>query len=72
MKNYRQVHIIAKDRGFIYEPIPNTPEFNSESEALVYWEYNKESILDANFYNDPIVIIRKEVNNVKTKDLYER
>jgi len=28
--------------------------------------------LDANFYNDPIVIIRKEVNNVKTKDLYER
>ena len=70
MKGYRQVHLIVKDRGFVYQTIPNTPEFHSESEALVYWEYNKESILDANFYNDPIVIIRKEVNNVKTKDLY--
>ena len=70
MKGYRQVHLIVKDRGFVYQPIPNTPEFHYESEALAYWEYNKESILEANFYNDPIVIIRKEVNNVKTKDLY--
>ena len=72
MKGYRQVHLIVKDRGFVYETVANTPEFHSESEALIYWDNNKNRILDANFYNDPIVIIRKEVNNVKTKDLYER
>jgi hypothetical protein len=72
MKGYRQVHLIVKDRGFVYQPVPNTPEFHSESEALVYWSNNKNRILEANFYNDPVVIIRKEVNNVKTKDLYER
>ena len=69
MKNYKQVHIIAKDRGFVYEPIPNTPEFHNEKEALDYWSYNQKNILDANFYNDPIVIIRREVNNVLAKEL---
>jgi hypothetical protein len=72
MKGYRQVYLIVKDRGFVYQPVADIPEFHKESDALRHWEYNKESILDANFYNDPIVIIRKEVNNVKTKDLYER
>jgi hypothetical protein len=69
MKNYKQVHIIAKDRGFIYEPLPNTPEFNNEKEALDYWVLNEIRVRDANFYNDPIVIIRREVNNVLAKEL---
>tara|TARA_R110001606_G_scaffold353580_1_gene504144 strand:+ start:508 stop:717 length:210 start_codon:yes stop_codon:yes gene_type:complete len=69
MKNYRQVHIIAKDRGFKYEPVPNTPEFNNEEEALDYWVLNEIRVRDANFYNDPIVIIRREVNNVLAKEL---
>jgi|TARA_R110002126_G_C10243393_1_gene481287 hypothetical protein len=67
MKNYRQVHIIAKDRGFVYEPFPNTPEFHDEKEALKYWLYNQNRIREANFYDDPIVIIRREVNNVLVK-----
>ena len=69
MKNYRQVHIIAKDRGFKYEPVPNIPEFHDEKEALDYWRYNQNSIKNANFYDDPIVIIRREVNNVLAKEL---
>ena len=69
MKNYKQVHIIAKDRGFIYEPLPNTPEFNNEKEALDYWVLNEIRVRDANFHNDPIVIIRREVNNVLAKEL---
>jgi len=69
MKNYRQFHIIVKDRGFKYELIANTPEFNNEKEALDYWAYNKTRIQDCNFYNDPIVIIRREVNNVLAKEL---
>ena len=70
MKNYRQVHIIAKDRGFTYEPIANTPEFNDLNSALTYWKYNKDKIEDCNFYKDPIVIIRREVNNVLAKELW--
>ncbi len=69
MKNYRQVHIIAKDRGFKYEPVPNTPEFHDEKDALEYWLYNQNKIKQANFYDDPIVIIRREVNNVLAKEL---
>jgi hypothetical protein len=72
MKSYKQVHLIAKDRGFVYEPVANTPEFHNEEEAFDYWSRNRITIQDLNFYNEPIVIIRKEVNNVKTKDLYER
>lgn len=70
MKKYRQVHIIAKDRGFKYEPLANTPEFNNEKEALDYWKYNKNGILDINFYDDPIVIIRKEITNIMSKEIY--
>jgi hypothetical protein len=70
MKNYRQVHIIAKDRSFKYEPIANIPEFNDLNSALTYWKYNKDEIEDCNFYKDPIVIIRREVNNVLAKELW--
>jgi len=70
MKNYRQVHIIAKDRSFKYEPIANAPEFNDLNSALTYWKYNKDEIEDCNFYKDPIVIIRREVNNVLAKELW--
>ena len=49
--------------------MPNTPDFNDESTALKYWESNKRIILDANFYNDTLVIIRKEVHNVCTTKL---
>jgi hypothetical protein len=70
MKNYRQVHIIAKDRGFTYEPVLNIPEFYNEKEALDYWGYNEKGISESNIYNDPIVIIRREVNNVLAKELW--
>ena len=70
MKGFEQIHIIARDRGFKYEPIANTPKFYNENDALKYWENNKFEILDSNFYNDPIVIIRKEISNTKTQDLY--
>tara|TARA_R110001606_G_scaffold234157_2_gene381791 strand:- start:221 stop:481 length:261 start_codon:yes stop_codon:yes gene_type:complete len=69
VKEFVQIHIIAKDRGFKYEKMPNTPDFNDESTALKYWESNKRIILDANFYNDTLVIIRKEVHNVCTTKL---
>ena len=70
MKNYRQVHIIVKDRGFVYEPVLNTPEFYNEKEALDYWVRNEKRISESNIYNDPIVIIRREVNNVLVKELW--
>ena len=70
MKNYRQVHIIAKDRGFVYEPVLNTPEFYNEKEALDHWAHNEKRISESNIYNDPIVIIRREVNNVLVKELW--
>jgi len=70
MKKYKQVHIIAKDRGFKYEPLADTPEFHNEKEALDYWQYNKNRILDINFYDDPIVIIRRETSNVMSKEIY--
>tara|TARA_B100001059_G_C17826833_1_gene581929 strand:- start:2304 stop:2513 length:210 start_codon:yes stop_codon:yes gene_type:complete len=69
MKGYKQVHLIVKDRGFVYEPVPNTPEFHNEESALVYWQNNRINIQDANFYNDPIVIIRREINNITVKNL---
>lgn len=69
VKNYKQVHIIAKDKNFKYEQIANTPEFDNEQAAMKYWLSNKESIIDSNFYNDPIVIIRKEESYVRVKNL---
>ena len=69
MKGYKQTHLIVKDRGFVYEQVQNTPEFHNEQAALVYWQNNRIKIQDSNFYNDPIVIIRREVNNVTVKNL---
>ena len=69
MKGYKQAYIIAKDRSFKYEPIADTPEFNNEKEALDYWACNKTRIQDCNFYDDPIVIIRREINTVTVKNL---
>jgi len=69
VKGFIQVHIIAKDRGFKYEKVPNTPDFNDERTALKYWEANKDSITEANFYDDHLVIIRKEIHNVCTTKL---
>lgn len=69
MKGYKQVHLIVKDRGFVYEQVQNTPEFHNEEAALVYWKNNRITIQDLNFYNDPIVIIRRETNNVTVKSL---
>lgn len=69
VKGFIQVYIIAKDRGFKYEKIADTPDFNDESAALTYWEANKERLIDTNFYNDSLVIIRKEIHNVCTREL---
>jgi len=70
MKKYSQVYIIVKDRGFKYEPIANIPKFYKKKEALDYWKYNEDRILDTNFYDDPIVIIRRETNNIMSKEVY--
>tara|TARA_R110002153_G_scaffold101349_3_gene237514 strand:- start:3553 stop:3768 length:216 start_codon:yes stop_codon:yes gene_type:complete len=69
MKSYKQVHLIAKDRSFKYEPIANAPEFNDLNSALAYWKYNKDEIEDCNFYKDPIVIIRREIHTVIEREL---
>jgi len=69
MKGYKQTHLIVKDRGFVYEQVHNTPEFHNEQDALAYWQNNRITIQDLNFYNDPIVIIRREENNVTVKSL---
>ena len=53
-----------------YEPFLNTPEFYNEKEALDYWGYNEKRISESNIYNDTIVIIRREVNNVLAKELW--
>lgn len=66
VKGFTQIHIIAKDRGFKYEKVADTPDFHDEGSALKYWEYNRSKINDANFYDDPIVIIRKEIHSVCT------
>lgn len=69
VKGFQQIHIIAKDRGFKYDKVPDTPEFYNEGDALKYWEAHKHKINDANFYNDPIVIIRREIHSVTVKEL---
>lgn len=69
VKGFIQIHVIAKDRGFKYEKIADTPDFNGESAALKYWEANKERLIDTNFYNDEIVIVRKEIHNTCIKRL---
>jgi len=69
MKGYKQIHLIARDRSFKYEPIENIPEFYDKNEALKYWKYNEKRIMDSNFYGDPIVIIRREIHSVVEKEL---
>jgi len=69
MKSYKQFYKIARDRGFVCEPVANTPEFSHAEEALVYWKYNAKRIHDSNFYNDPTVLIRREVHTVIEKEL---
>lgn len=69
MKCYKQVHLIVKDKGFVYQLIKDIPEFYSEKDAEMYWHNNRITIQDSNFYNDPIVIIRREINNVTVKSL---
>ena len=69
MKEFKQVHIIAFNRRYKYDKIPNTPDFYSEGDALKYWDNNKIRILDSNFYNESIVVIRKEIHCVEVKEL---
>lgn len=69
MKGYKQIHLIARDRSFKYEPIENIPEFYDKAAALDYWKYNEKNIMDSNFYKDPIVIIRREIHTVLEKEL---
>ena len=69
MKRYQQVHLLCYDRGFRYEPVPNVRAFHSLGEVEDYAKNNMAHIQDCNFYNDPIVIIRREVNNVLAKEL---
>ena len=69
MKSYKQFYTIARDRGFTYEHIANTPEFSHAEEALLYWKHNAKRIQDTNFYNDPTVLIRREVHTVIEKQL---
>lgn len=69
MKSYKQIHILVKDRGFKYEPIANIPEFSQVEDALEYWKHNRKTIEDANFYKDPIVLVRREIHSVIEKEL---
>ena len=69
MKSYKQVHLICYDRGFQYEPIPNIPEFHDDTKAKDYFNLNESRITFGNVYNDPIVIIRREINSVTVKEL---
>ncbi len=70
MKRYQQIHLLCYDRGFKYEPVPihGTP-FNSLEDIEEYVKNNIERIQDANFYKDPIVIVRRETNSVQVKEL---
>jgi hypothetical protein len=61
--------LIAKDLGFDYQSIADVPEFNNEKEALTYWKNNNRKIKDSNFFNDPLVIVRREVHTVLAKRL---
>ena len=69
MKSYKQVHLICYDRGFKYEPIPNVPEFYSDLKAVEYFNLNSSRIKAINYYNDNVVIIRRETNSVIVKEL---
>ena len=62
MKKYKQVHVICYDRGFKFEEIRDIQEFHNESDAVKFIEAHQKKLQDINFYNDPIVILRKEVS----------
>ena len=69
MKQYQQIHLLCYDKGFKFVPIPNVKSFNSLTETEEFVEHNLKRLNDTNFYKDPIVIIRKEINSVKVKEL---
>ena len=69
MKGYKQIHLICYDRGFTYETVPNTPEFHNNLKADAYFKLNASTIEAGNVYNDPLVIIRREINSVIVKEL---
>jgi hypothetical protein len=65
LKRYKLKYHLAIDEGHRYRDYPDLPEFESEDEALDFWERYKKS----NFilFNSPIVIIRKEVSILEIK-----
>ena len=69
MKRYQLKYYLALDRGFKYQEIPNTPSFHNEHDALKYWKAFEKKLTDINFYNDPIVLIRKEISTTEVKKL---
>ena len=69
MKSYKQYYQIARDSGSVFDPVANTPKFSHIEEVLVYWKQNAKRIHDSNFYNNPTVLIRKEIHTVIEKEL---
>lgn len=69
MKRYQLKYYLALDRGFKYQEIPDIPSFFNEHDALKYWEAFEKKLVDINFYNDPIVLIRKEISTTQVKEL---
>jgi hypothetical protein len=59
-KRYKLKYHLALDLGDRYKDYPDLPEFNSEQEAMDYWDIHKRRAFI--FYNEPVVIIRKEVS----------
>jgi len=59
-KRYKLKYHLALDLGDKYKDYPDLPEFNSEQEAMDYWDiYKRRAFI---FYNESVVIIRKEVS----------
>jgi len=59
-KRYKLKYHLALDLGDKYKDYPDFPEFNSEQEAMDYWDiYKRRAFI---FYNESVVIIRKEVS----------
>jgi len=69
MKRYQLKYYLALDRGFKYQEIPDVPSFYNEHDALKYWEAFENKLVDINFYNDPIVLIRKEISTTEVREL---
>ena len=59
-KRYKLKYHIALDLGDKYKDYPDLPEFNSKQDATDFWaRLSKSKFI---FYNEPIVIIRKEIS----------